>query len=434
MVYCLKRYGLLVALVLPAWVWPQAKQEVLPSAPTSASASLVASPKAFPSLSELFAMAWQRHPSYASFTARQNQYTAQTQLAQSVLAGLPSASLGYRSDAINQGRSAATGLREWELGISVPLALGRRRQLATELARVNEQAFAAELNKTQWLLAAELREAYWEWQLAHLEHLLLEDEVKRAQHLVLDAGRRSAAGESPRVDILQAEAVLGLTRVNLIEAYQKETKALAVLQTLTGVKALQGLSDTALSTYQTETPKSALSPEHPLLTQAQSQLQLNKAKLQTALQVKGEPPQLGFGLNRETANDSSGLSTARINLSFALGTNKQLEAKVAQASAEAIESEVNLNRSNEQIERDIEVAKTALANALDKKQWAQRRATASASAAQLFAKAFSLGELDMPTRLRAEAERVASALALNRAVIEHAAAISKLNQLMGYLP
>ena len=45
-----------------------------------------------------------------------------------------------------------------------------------------------------------------------------------------------------------------------------------------------------------------------------------------------------------------------------------------------------------------------------------------------------LGETDLPTRLRAEAERFESLRGVERAKLIHASAISQLNQSLGLLP
>ena len=54
--------------------------------------------------------------------------------------------------------------------------------------------------------------------------------------------------------------------------------------------------------------------------------------------------------------------------------------------------------------------------------------------ATLYAKAYRLGELDLPTRLRAEGERANASLALSRARIELKHAISRANHSLGLLP
>jgi outer membrane protein, heavy metal efflux system len=420
MFYCLRRWLLPLLLLAPHLVWSQS--------PPMAKTTPVS-----PSLAHLYAAAWQRHPAYAALAARDAQYAASSQLAQSVIAGVPSASVGYRSDAVTSAASR-TGLREWELGINTPLALGDRKRLAGETARAQQEAYAAEVQKTQWLLAAELRDVYWAWQLAHIEHLLLDDEVARAQTLANDSQRRTQAGETPRVDTLQAQSVLGLARVNLAESLQKEAQALAALQRLTGAAPLAKVSEAALSSYQLEVLKTEPIASHPELAAAQSQWLLSKAKLEAALRVKGEPPTLGTGFSRETTTGTSAFTTARLSLNFALGSDKRYAPKIAEASAEAIEREIILLRSTEQVAQEIALAKLALESANTKKRLAQDRAATSTETAQLFAKAFALGELDMPTRLRVEADRASAVLAMNRAVIEHAVAISKLNQLLGYLP
>lgn len=389
--------------------------------------------KTLPSLADLYTEAWQRHPAYAALAARQTQYETSRQLAQSVIASAPSASLGYRGDTTSSP-TARNGLREWELGISTPLAIGERRHFATETARQQANVYAAEVNHAQWLLAGEVREAYWAWQLSHIEHLLLDDEVKRAEVLVNDSARRTKAGETPRVDTLQAESLLGLAKVSQAEALQKETHALSALQRLTGPKLLVSLSDAALGTYQSEVLKNQKLSAHPVLSALEAQQLLAKTKLESAIRVRGEAPVLGTGLARESNNTPITQTSARISLGFTFGGDARYAPKIAEASAEAIEREVLLIRGNEQLTQDISVATIALQTTEQKKSLAQRRAATSIETAQLFAKAFALGELDMPARLRAETDRASAVLAANRAAIESAAAISKLNQILGYLP
>lgn len=424
----LPRLGMLMAVLL-SWA-------LIPC--LSPSLSLAQTTTVSPRLNDLYQLAWQRHPAFAAKSARQSQYAASSELAKSVIAGAPSASIGYRTDSVS-APSTRSGLREWEVGVSTPLALGERRRFSADTAQLQAQLYGSDLHKAQWLLAGELRESYWTWQLAHLEHLLLDDELRRAQVLVADSKRRSQAGETPRVDTLQAEAALHLLRVHLAEALQKEAQALTALQRLTGHAPLAHLSESALGTYQTETLRTDTVQadgvsSHPLIASLERQRALAQSKLAGLLAVKGEPPSIGAGLSREASNASAAQTTARITVTFSLGSESRYTPKIAEANADAIESEITLQRATEQLAQDRLLAKAALDNAAQKMQAAKARAAASTEAALLFAKAFSLGELDMPTRLRAEADRAAAVLAVNRAVVEHAAAISKLNQLLGYLP
>ena len=65
---------------------------------------------------------------------------------------------------------------------------------------------------------------------------------------------------------------------------------------------------------------------------------------------------------------------------------------------------------------------------------AQERHRLAAEARGFFAKSFSLGETDLPTRLRTEAEAADAARQLQRARVELAAAQSTLRQAAGLLP
>jgi cobalt-zinc-cadmium efflux system outer membrane protein len=419
--------------LLGRWLMPSPLLAILLAWALVPSSSIAQSATASPSLGDLYQLAWQRHPAFAAQSARQSQFAASSALAQSVIAGAPTASLGHRNDAVSSP-GTRSGLREWEMGVSTPLAIGARRRFAIETATQQAEVYTADVQRAQWLLAGEVRAAYWTWQLSHIEHLLLNDDLRRAEVLVADSQRRTKAGETPRVDTLQAQSALNLVRINLAESLQKEAEALAALQRLTGTETLSKISESTLSAYQIEAQKLDQVTSHPWLSSLVSQLTLSKTKLQTLLQVKGDAPALGTGFSRETSNTSAAQTTARVTLSFALGTQTRFAPRIAEASAEAIENEVVLMRATDQLSQELLVAKTALENARKKMFAARERAATSTETAELFAKAFSLGELEMPVRLRAEAERAAAVLAMNRAVIEHASAISKLNQILGYLP
>ena len=67
-------------------------------------------------------------------------------------------------------------------------------------------------------------------------------------------------------------------------------------------------------------------------------------------------------------------------------------------------------------------------------QLAAERSRLAADTQALLAKAFALGELDLPARLRAENERFDAELALRRSRVEVGRAISRYNQAVGVLP
>ena len=65
---------------------------------------------------------------------------------------------------------------------------------------------------------------------------------------------------------------------------------------------------------------------------------------------------------------------------------------------------------------------------------AQERQRLAAETEGLLAKAFSLGEIDLATRLRTAAERYAADADAIRSRLESGRAISRLNQAFGVLP
>jgi cobalt-zinc-cadmium efflux system outer membrane protein len=65
---------------------------------------------------------------------------------------------------------------------------------------------------------------------------------------------------------------------------------------------------------------------------------------------------------------------------------------------------------------------------------AQQRAALSNSLQAMIQKAFTLGEADLPTRLRTQIEASEAQRGLRKIKLDQAAAMSTMNQLLGLLP
>ncbi|MFM9880034.1 MAG: TolC family protein, partial [Burkholderiaceae bacterium] len=82
----------------------------------------------------------------------------------------------------------------------------------------------------------------------------------------------------------------------------------------------------------------------------------------------------------------------------------------------------------------IGAALAATENARSALALANERAALSSQAHALIAKSYRLGESDLPTRLRFEADKFDADLALARAIADAQRAVSRLNQAYGLLP
>lgn len=407
---------LLLAICLSALPVAAQNAAPAPSAVTASAASLT--------LAEAFQLALAQQPWTLAASERQREQQSREALADSWLADSPTIASGLKT-------GSRDGLREFEIEISAPIATASRRSLQVASARGESAVYTANLAQIALKLAGEIRGAYWAVQLAASELTLAEDEVKRAEQVAADSARRTAAGDSARVDTLQAELTVQTLRSTRVEAEQRVNAARQVLRGLIGDAAIRGLADTV------ETRGGVASRalnEHPSLRFSGQSAQLARAKLSEASALTNGAPTVSFALTNERSNGSANASTARIGVSFPFGGTQRATPRIAQAGAELTEAQASEALLRAQLETEVASAQSGVISAERRIEVLAERGRLANEVASLYAKAYRLGELDLPTRLRAEGERANATLALSRARIELKHAISRVNQSLGLLP
>ncbi|MBP6530291.1 MAG: TolC family protein [Burkholderiales bacterium] len=388
------------------------------------SRSAVTATSALLTLAESFQLALAQQPWTLAASERQREQQSREALADSWLADSPTIASGLKT-------GNRDGLREFEVEISAPIATASRRALQVASVRGESAAYTANLAQLALKLAGEVRDAYWAVQLAAGELTLAEDEVKRAEQVATDSARRTAAGDSARVDTLQAELTVQTLRSTRVEAEQRLNAARQVLRGLIGEAANRGLADTV-------EPRGNVAPralnDHPSLRLAGQTEQLARARLNDASALTNSAPTVSFALTNERGNGSANASTARIGISFPFGGTQRAAPRIAQAGAELAEAQASVPLVRRQLEADAMSAQAAMVSAERRIEVLTERGRLANEVATLYAKAYRLGELDLPTRLRAEGERANASLALSRARIELMHAISRVNQSLGLLP
>ncbi len=398
-------------------------------------------------LTELFSRAWSAHPASALVAAIDAEADAKLKRAQSWLAAPPSLEAGIRTDAITRS-SRREGLREVEFEIAAPIATSARRSLQSATATADAQAQRAAIKTQQLKLAGEIRDAYWSARTAESEAQLARDEAARARALADDSARRTRAGESARVDTLQAEANAQQAANALIEAQGKLDAALATLTQLIGATPGDpaAATVTALADSRERRPpprsaartQSALPASHATLAQARATSVTARARFEEVTRLPSEPPTAKFTLASERANETGSKQTARIGFSIPFDTTFRIgnfnAARSAQAARELAEADATTLSTERAVLGEIRAAEIALVTAEARVPLAKRRAELASEAAALYEKAYRLGELDLPTRLRSESERALAARDAVRAELEVEHAISRLQQALGNLP
>lgn len=244
------------------------------------------------------------------------------------------------------------------------------------------------------------------------------------QAVSTDTDRRVKAGESARVDALRAQSALSEARAAQAAAEGDLARALANWRALTGMAQPASLDEAA-------GPEGA----HPVVQAAETQARAARSKLEVAEADRRDPMEVGVGLIRERPGGGAPTESAvRLSLRVPLGGDIRNGARIAAARAELDAAEAELDAARRQAASERDAATAELEAARRSERLALERERFAREAQVLIAKSHRLGETDLPTRLRADAERFEAELARARAAIEARRALSKLNQANGAMP
>lgn len=357
--------------------------------------------------------------------ARSAQYDAQMATSQAWFPESPAVSISGRSDQIDANK----GLREWEAEISLPLWLPGQRNRAQSVAQSERDAGKQRFVFDRWQLAGELREAWWDVRFAEAEQNEAERKLKDAQQLEADVLRRVNAGELAPLDLNQARANLATAKIEALRAQAVITRTR---------QQFNAISKNALVPDQPE--KQVLDTmyplsQHPALNNFTAMATAAQAKLYQANGDTRSAPEIGLALTRERGNSNESYQNlAKVTLKLPFGSESRNQSRITAANADLIEAAV----TTEQTRRKIEAAVVASLGELDQTRSAlliqQERLQLAEQSLAWVDKAFRSGQLDLPARLKAEAELTNARLSLTRAQLESARAISRYNQAVGVLP
>ena len=373
-----------------------------------------------PSLREATEAAWSLTPQARAAQQRQAELDARGRAATSLLAGPPSVGLSHRTDRVGSNG----GLRETEAELSAPLWWPGVRGATAAQVEADRAAFERQQLLAKAKVAGEVRDLAAQAALAQIERQLALRKAEEAKGIAADVARRVKAGESARVDQLQAEGILQQAAAAQSQADAALARLRAQWRALTGLEAMAPLDEAA--GQPTDSAEVAA---------AQAAVRAAQAKLQLAAADRRDPLEVGVGVTRErpafrAANERS----IKLSLRVPLGSEGRNAPKLAAARAELDAAEAQA----EAAQRSADAERVAATGELEATRRAEaavgQRARLAAEVQGLIAKSYRLGESDLPTRLRAETERFEAELAYARAQVETRRAVSRLNQAYGLLP
>lgn len=374
--------------------------------------------------------AWRLNPQAAGLDARE----AEARAAQDVAAGLTpepgSVSIGSLNDRFNRNQ----GKQEYEVELAMPLWLpGQKSAREAEAASRIDEAVARRA-AARLEVSGELRDAWWALAAARSAEVLAARRLETARALETDVMRRYKAGELSRIDANLARTETHAANAEWAEAEATLLQAEQAVQALTGSPAPKNLDEESPTTRRLIDEAGDSAASHPLLAAAAA-ARSARARVQVAAESRRTAPELALRVVRERGDFADSYSNSvGIKLKIPFSSGSQVRRETSAAQAEANQADVDLLRTQTRVRLDAERARHNLQAAERQLAMAQERRQLAAENLRLAEKAFSLGESDLATLLRIRAAAFDADAFFDRQRVARAAAISRLNQVMGVLP
>jgi len=381
-----------------------------------------------PGLKDLFEAAWARQPEAQALQTRRDAAQAQRRAAQAWTPEPPAFEASHKTDRLTRN----DGARELEVGIAVPLWLPNERRSTGALAEAELAATESRAGAARLRLAASVRDAWWHWQRAGIEVEIARGQLDSTRRLASDVSRRAKAGDLARADQYQADGAVAAAEAGLAAAEAAATAALQQLKSIVGSSL--PVASAAVPQVEPE-PSAGDASTHPAIAELQDRAIVAERAAALAATQSRANPELALATTRDRgASGERYGQTVTLAVRIPFGGGPRHDSRVAAARAEATEAQaqLELDRARLQSERESAVARVNAARA--QLAAAERRASLANETRGFFEKSFRLGETDLPTRLRIEAEATEAERQAARSRIELAAAISAWRQALGLLP
>jgi outer membrane protein, heavy metal efflux system len=406
---------------------------VLGAGAAAAWAQAAAAPDAL-TLRQALDAAWARQPEQAALSARREAAQAQQQAAQAWTPEPVAVELLTQTDRLKHN----LGSREYEAGLAVPLWLPGERGRSQALAQAEGRAVESRATAAQLRVAAGVREAWWAWQRARAEADAAQAQLDNAERIAADVVRRVKAGDLARADQHQADGAVAAAAAAVAAAQAGVTAARLQLRAWTALPALD-------QAHAAVDPRAEPAPE-PAELAADLDRHAELRALHDRARVAGDAaalaatqsrahPELTLATTRDRGATGEAWQqrvTVGVRIPFGAGPRHASRTAAARADAIELQAQWQLERARLAGERDAAQARTDAARL--QLAAAERRALLARESRGFFDKSFRLGQTDLPTRLRIEAEAADAERQAVRAGIELAAALSAWRQALGLLP
>ncbi|MEI7465225.1 MAG: TolC family protein [Burkholderiales bacterium] len=387
-------------------------------------------PAAAFSLKHAFDAAWSRQPEALALPLRREAARADQQAAQAWTPAAAALEISEKSDRLNRNR----GARELEIGVVVPLWLPDERSRSNNLASAQVAAVDSRATAAQLRVSGILRQLWWQWQRDRVDADMARDQLASAQRIAADVSRRRQAGDLALADQHQADGAVAVAESALAQAQARVVASLQQLTAHTGGEPI-ALHPTMSAAEPAPDDSQADIDGHGSVLALKDQATVAERTASLATAQSRAHPELLLATTRERAAfGETNQQTITLGVRFPFGDGARHEARIATALADAAEARAQLALERQRVLSEREAHRSQVAAARVQLAAAERRERLARESRGFVDKSFRLGETDLPTRLRIEAEAADAERQAARGRVDLAAAISAWRQSLGLLP
>ena len=381
-------------------------------------------------LRQVFDAAWARQPETLALQARRDASRAR-QIAAKAWTPEPAAlELSNKTDRLGRNH----GARELEVGVVVPLWLPGERSRSAALADAEGAAIESRATAAQLRVAATVRDAWWQWQRARIDVDSARDQLDNARRLAADVARRTKAGDLARADQHQADGAVAGAQASVAQAAAGLAAARQHLRALAGAAPASFEAGDALAEPDPGTAAADVEAHAALQELKDRAAVAERTVALTAAQSRANPELMLATTRERGVRGEASQQTLTLGIRIPFGAGPRFDARSANVRAEATEIQAQLALERGRLTAERESARARVEASRTQLTAAERRAQLARESRGFFDKSFRLGETDLPTRLRIEAEAAEADRQAARTRIELAAAISAWRQALGLLP
>jgi outer membrane protein, heavy metal efflux system len=365
-----------------------------------------------------------RNPQQYQLSAEAYGVSKRQDMAKSWLPNAPAISFYHQNDTIGSARNE----RDWQVFLEVPIWLPKQRLHRSKVAELSLQDLDSNKEMVKLKVAGTLRDALWDIEMNSKQVLLAKERIQLASQLELDVDKKFKSGELAKTDLMliQQERMLAERQHVLVQAELMHARHRYIL--LTGLNEMPSQFEEGLS------PKEDFE-QSPIWLAAQSKVNLAQGERELVESEKRENPQVMLNArNSQGAFDTQYNQSLGVTVRIPLDNpgrsgplQSQAEKQIANAMTERESLRLAMLADLHEAEHNLNTTKLEL-------EIATRQLEMAREQARLAKKAFTLGEADLTSvlRIQAQAFEVENTVALRQT--QYQWNIARYNQAVGVLP